>query len=96
MHKARAGGGEPMVPAEERAAALVFGNSCASCHMLDGEGGSSAPDLSQVGATRSAQWLRDWITDPTAIDSFANMPPFGGVLSDEQMTAIVNYLAGRK
>ena len=64
--------------------------------MIDGEGESSAPDLSRAGATRDAQWLRDWITDPTAVDPFANMPAFGGVLDEEEMTAIVNFLAARK
>ena len=96
MKKSRAGGPDPMVPEPERRAALVFGSYCAGCHMLDGEGGASAPDLSRVGVTRDAEWLRDWITEPTAVDPFANMPSFGGVLNDEQMDAIVAYLAARK
>jgi ubiquinol-cytochrome c reductase cytochrome b subunit len=96
MRKSRAGGGDSVASAGERQAALVFGNYCAGCHMLDGEGGASAPDLSRVGTTRDAQWLRDWIAEPTAVDPFANMPSFGAVLSDEQMNAIVSYLAARK
>ena len=64
--------------------------------MIDGEGGSSAPDLSHVGSTRDAKWLREWITAPETVDPFATMPAFGGDLSDVQMTAIVNYLASRK
>jgi ubiquinol-cytochrome c reductase cytochrome b subunit len=96
MRKVRAGGGAPLVTPGEHAAALVFGTYCASCHMIDGEGGSSAPDLTRVGATRDPQWLRDWINEPTEVDPFANMPSFGGVLREEQMDAIVNYLAGRK
>jgi ubiquinol-cytochrome c reductase cytochrome b subunit len=94
--KSRAGGGEPTLVPGERDAAMVFGTYCASCHMLDGEGGASAPDLTRTGATRDAQWLRDWITEPTAVDPFANMPAFGGVLNEQQLTAIVNYLAARK
>jgi mono/diheme cytochrome c family protein len=96
MRTIRAGRSEPMVTPEEHAASVVFGTYCAACHMIDGEGGASAPDLSVVGATRDAQWLRDWITEPSAVDPFANMPAFGGALSDEQMTAIVNFLAARK
>jgi mono/diheme cytochrome c family protein len=84
-----------MVTAAEHAASVVFGNYCASCHMIDGEGGSGAPDLTRVGATRDREWLRDWITEPTAVDPFANMPSFGGVLSAEEMTAIVEFLAAR-
>jgi cytochrome c1 len=64
--------------------------------MIDGEGGSSAPDLSHVGVTRDAKWLREWITEPEAVDPFATMPPFGTVLSEGQMSSIVNYLASRK
>ncbi len=66
------------------------------CHMIDGEGASSAPDLSRVGATRDAKWLRDWITEPEAVDPFASMASFQEVLSEAEMTAIVNYLAARK
>ena len=75
---------------------MVLGTACATCHMIDGEGGSSAPDLSHVGSAHDAKWLREWITEPEAVDPFATMPPFGAVLSDVQMTAIVNYLASRK
>jgi mono/diheme cytochrome c family protein len=96
MRKVQAGGGDPAVSAEAHTASVVLGTYCASCHMIDGEGGSSAPDLSATGATRDAAWLREWITDPSAVDPFANMPAFGGVLTEEQMTAIVNYLAARK
>jgi cbb3-type cytochrome oxidase cytochrome c subunit len=64
--------------------------------MIDGEGGSSAPDLTRIGATRDAKWLRQWITQPEAVDAFATMPAFGEVLNEAQMTAIVNYLAARK
>jgi ubiquinol-cytochrome c reductase cytochrome b subunit len=96
MRKLRAGGSDPMVTPQEKTASLVLGTYCAGCHMIDGEGASSAPDLSRAGATRDAQWLRDWITDPTAVDPFANMPAFGGILNEEQMTAIVNFLAARK
>jgi ubiquinol-cytochrome c reductase cytochrome b subunit len=97
MRQLRAGGGgTPAVTPQERTAVMVLGTSCAGCHMIDGEGASSAPDLSRAGAERDAQWLRDWITDPTAIDPFANMPAFGEFLTEEEMDAIVNYLAARK
>jgi cytochrome c1 len=73
----------------------VLGTYCAACHMIDGEGSSSAPDLSRIGATRDAKWLREWITEPEAVDPFASMPSFRD-LSESEMTAIVNYLAARK
>ena len=45
---------------------------------------------------RDAEWLRSWIADPSAVDPAASMPAFADLLSDEEMTAIVNYLASRK
>ena len=68
-------------PAETRIASLVIGRYCANCHMIDGEGGASGPDLTRVGAQRDAKWLRDWITDPEAVDPLANMPAFGDMLT---------------
>ena len=96
LRKVRLGVGDPPVTAEARQAAMVLGTACATCHMIDGEGGASAPDLSHVGSAHDAKWLREWITEPEAVDPFATMPPFGSTLSAVQMNAIVNYLASRK
>jgi mono/diheme cytochrome c family protein len=92
----RAGAPPPNLPADEHAAAFVLGRYCAACHTIDGEGGLGAPDLTRVGAMRDAKWLRDWISSPESVDPAASMPAFGEVLTEEQMTAVVNYLAARK
>jgi len=39
-------------------------SGCASCHMIDGQGGDSAPDLSNVGALRDGGYLRTTILYP--------------------------------
>ena len=41
-------------------------NGCANCHMIDGQGSSSGPDLSKVGTVRSAALLRNILLDPGA------------------------------
>jgi ubiquinol-cytochrome c reductase cytochrome b subunit len=86
----------PAMDAGDRTASVIIGRYCASCHMIDGEGSSGAPDLTYAGRERDAQWLHDWISAPEEVDPAANMPAFGGTLSDEEMAALVRYLAARK
>src|SRR5215831_11490921 len=40
--------------------------SCATCHILDGQGGNLGPDLTNAGARRSAAYLREALVDPGA------------------------------
>lgn len=96
MRQIRATSTPPALPEHEQRAALVIGRYCAACHTIDGQGGTSAPDLTRAGAERDAEWLREWITEPEAVDMFASMPAFGEVLTEEQMGVLVDYLAGRK
>jgi ubiquinol-cytochrome c reductase cytochrome b subunit len=97
MHKVRAGSRGPDVSAEVATASRIFATRCANCHVIDGDGdGSAGGNLSRIGGEHDAKWLRDWITDPAAIDETAEMPAFGDRLSEEEMIAIVNYLARRK
>jgi ubiquinol-cytochrome c reductase cytochrome b subunit len=96
LRKVRVGVTEPEMPAEERLASIVIGRYCASCHMVDGEGGAVGPDLTRVGARHDATWLHDWITQPDAVDPAASMPAFGEVLDAAEMAAIVKYFAERR
>ena len=95
MRRVRAGVTQPAHSPNQPAVA-VYGRYCSTCHTLDGEGATVAPDLSHVGAKHDAKWLREWITDPPSVQFDATMPPFGDRLTEAQMTAIVNYLAARK
>jgi cytochrome c oxidase cbb3-type subunit 3 len=45
---------------------IYAANDCASCHMIDGQGGSSGPDLSKIGAERSGAFLLDELLEPGA------------------------------
>jgi cytochrome c553 len=96
MHKIRGGTMAPSIDGEHKTAILVYGRFCGNCHMIDGEGVKQGPDLTRAGEKRDAKWLRDWISDPAAIDDLADMPAFNDRLTDEELTAIANYLAARK
>jgi cytochrome c oxidase cbb3-type subunit III len=39
---------------------------CASCHVIDGQGTSLGPELTQIGQSRSANYLRQAVVDPGA------------------------------
>ena len=69
---------------------------CATCHMIDGEGASSAPDLTHVGRHARREMAERVDHGTEAVDPFATMPAFGEVLSEAEMTAIVNYLAAQE
>lgn len=46
--------------------AVYNSSGCANCHRVNGRGGSLGPDLSDVGAFRSAAYLRESIVSPDA------------------------------
>jgi len=56
-------------------------NGCSSCHMIDGRGSDSGPDLSKIGSVRSAGFLHDALIDPGA-----NLPQ-----SDASLQERANY-----
>ncbi len=96
LRRARAGAGDPDVSAEDLSAAMTFSNMCIACHTVAGEGGDTGPDLSLVGARRDAASLRAVIADPSAEYPDTLMPAYGERMTEEQMSAMVNYLAKRR
>jgi putative heme-binding domain-containing protein len=60
-------------PARGRALFVGKGN-CASCHRVGAEGPRAAPDLSSIGATRTAATLQRALLDPNAALLPANRP----------------------
>ena len=59
-----------------------------------GEGTPAGPDLTRIGATRDAAWLKRFMKDPKAVMPSAEMPPYD--LPDEQLDALARYLASLK
>ena len=48
--------------------AIFTREKCNVCHRVNGSGGVLAPDLSAVGARRSAAWLAKFLPNPTVLD----------------------------
>ncbi len=50
----------------QRGAALFHSGGCIQCHRVKGEGGRLGPDLTNVGQSRSFEYLRQSVIDPNA------------------------------
>jgi cytochrome c5 len=68
----------------------LFANICQGCHMPDGNGASGAgiyPSLVNNKKLEASGYPVYLI-----VNGQRAMPPFGAMLSDEQVSAVVNYL----
>ena len=70
--------------------AVLYRTSCQACHMANGEGASGAgayPALAKNQKLRTARYPVFVVTNGQKA-----MPPFGPMLDDEQVAAVVNYI----
>lgn len=77
----------------EKGAALFEREGCSSCHSFKGVGGHTAPDLTAVTGSRSEDWIRRQITDPSKNDPRSRMPSYSH-LSPMEVRALLNFLKG--
>jgi mono/diheme cytochrome c family protein len=77
-----AGGGDP------EAGAVVFSENCAVCHGATGHGGNGGPDLRTMPLAQSEEGAIQQVTN-----GGGGMPPFGGVLSEEEIENVASYVA---
>lgn len=68
--------------------------ACLGCHRLDGVGGMIGPDLSAVGARRTADFIRRMISDPQATLPGTIMPRTP--MPEAWRELLVRYLAERR
>lgn len=69
--------------------------NCINCHTLLGEGAYYAPDLTKITAQRGADYLREFLKDPSRFYSEERdrrlMPTLK--LSDQEITQVIAFLA---
>ena len=73
---------------------------CIACHVVDGKGGRVGPSLESIGE-KGKDHIRTAIVDPSAnvTEGYpANVMPanYGDQLSDEELDALVDFLAQQK
>lgn len=73
-----------------RDGATLYRTSCQACHMAGGEGASGAgtyPALAKNVKLRTARYPVFVVTNGQK-----GMPPFGSMMDDEQIAAVVNFV----
>jgi mono/diheme cytochrome c family protein len=74
----------------ERNGAELYANICQACHMPDGNGASGAGTYPSLAADNNLAGGSYPIS--VVIDGKRAMPPFGKMMSDQQIAAVVNYV----
>lgn len=66
--------------------------NCFTCHTINGRGGTLAPDLSYEGSRANADWLREFLRNPTTIRPTltVRMPKFN--LPEKEIEILVSYM----
>lgn len=68
----------------------VYNAVCAGCHMPDGEGAVGAGEYPALADNRLLEAPAYTVT--LVVHGQGGMPPFGGLLDDEQIADVVNYI----
>jgi ubiquinol-cytochrome c reductase cytochrome b subunit len=89
-------GPPPALDDSTRQVTTLVNRNCLSCHTIDGVGGTEGPNLSHVGTKYDAASMAKRINDPTDVNPNAEMPPFAGKLTPDQIRAIADWLAKRR
>jgi mono/diheme cytochrome c family protein len=77
--------------ARQRGATVFQNKGCERCHAILGIGGDRAPDLGKVGQHKTASQIRLQV-----INGGHGMPPFGKVLSPDEVKDVVVFLTSCK
>lgn len=92
------GGASPAVIAQGAKSFKSAG--CIACHVMDGKGGKTGPDLTHAGKIANADKIFAYCRDPKKFKKDAAMPavaksgPTG--LTDPQLKAVSAFLASKK
>ena len=80
----------PHAPKVARGRAVFEEAGCIGCHKLHGTGGVIGPELEDVGARRSPEWLMTHFKNPAAVTPHSAMPPIKA--SEDDLDALTLYV----
>jgi mono/diheme cytochrome c family protein len=81
---------------------MTMMSNCSKCHVLPGEsegrplGPNKGPSLAHVGSEHAAEWLAKFIRNSKSVRPDSKMPSFQGMIKDDELTALAEYLANQK
>jgi cytochrome c oxidase subunit II len=73
--------------ADAAAGEEVFAENCSVCHGADGHGGNGGPDLTTMPKAQEQASAEEQVTN-----GGGGMPPFGGTLSEEEISNVAAYV----
>jgi mono/diheme cytochrome c family protein len=74
----------------ENSGEQLFANICQGCHMSDGKGATGAATYPSLAGNGNLEAGGYPVT--VVVNGLRGMPPFGALLSDDQVAAVVNYV----
>jgi mono/diheme cytochrome c family protein len=74
----------------EKSGEQLFSSVCRGCHMSDGKGATGAGTYPSLAGNRNLE-AGGYPID-VVVNGRRGMPPFGSMLSNDQVAAVVNYL----
>ncbi|HEX3361355.1 MAG TPA: c-type cytochrome [Solirubrobacterales bacterium] len=80
-------GSETAAGGNAEAGAVVFSENCSTCHGATGHGGNGGPDLTTMPLAQTEEGAIQQVTN-----GGGGMPPFGGVLSEEEIENVAAYV----
>lgn len=81
------GEGEAAEGGNAELGATVFSENCSTCHGATGHGGNGGPDLTTMPLAQTEEGAIQQVTN-----GGGGMPPFGGVLSEEEIENVAAYV----
>jgi mono/diheme cytochrome c family protein len=74
----------------EKSGEQLFSSVCRGCHMSDGKGAAGAGTYPSLASDRNLEAIGYPID--VVVNGQRGMPPFGSMMSNDQVAAVVNYL----